>query len=248
MCARGLGSRAPPKVTAVIPKRARMPNEDGPGARSAALTFQESSWRALGDQPWQQPLLRPRAPSGDERRRYSRVSSNIAVTHLQNQNSPFAGSNDELERPRRGKESALCAQNTNGAHSASHKLSRPLQAIVRRTVIDAASAPREPSRAPRRQRPAQRWELRVRPHHPALMSLTHLGSRKEQRSSVEPQATIVGVRLRTDRPRPLRSITNETDAARPRRPPERARQRTAAQRQACAQWVRTTRWGARVGS
>ena len=38
MCARGL-SVATSNVMAMICKRARMPNEDGPGARSAALTL-----------------------------------------------------------------------------------------------------------------------------------------------------------------------------------------------------------------
>jgi len=46
--------------------------------------------------------------------------------------SLFAGSNGELERPRRSKESALRAQNTDGAHSAPPQLSRPLQALVSR--------------------------------------------------------------------------------------------------------------------
>src|ERR1700722_18132025 len=43
-------------------------------------------------------------------------------------------SNGELERPRRSKEHALCAQSTNGAHSAPPQPSRPLQALVRRPL------------------------------------------------------------------------------------------------------------------
>lgn len=45
MCARGLAV-ATSNVMAMICKRARMPIEDGPGARSAALTLAGRSWRA----------------------------------------------------------------------------------------------------------------------------------------------------------------------------------------------------------
>ena len=97
MCARGLPV-ATSNVAAMICKRARMPNKDGPGARWVARMPAVRSWRAQN--PDAIFFGRARLQVMNEGDTCDSVKHRSDF--LPNQNSPFAGSNVRVERPRLG--------------------------------------------------------------------------------------------------------------------------------------------------